>query len=97
VKGRALVTVERELRTLRDLHAVLDRAADDLERVSVALDGAVRVDLWAGPQADRLRDTWSTEREGAGPALVETLRACVADVRTQHNNLAAATGEPDRL
>jgi GNAT superfamily N-acetyltransferase len=91
------VTVERELRTLRELHAVLDRAAHDLQRVGASLDEAVGVDLWAGPQADRLRVTWSAQRDGVGTALVEALRVSVADVRTQHNNLAAATGEPDRL
>lgn len=91
------MTVERELQTLRHLHAALDGAASHLEQAAAGLDEAAEAELWSGPQADGLRRVWAAHREAVGMALPEALRAALVDVRTQHNNLASATGEPDRL
>ena len=91
------MTVDRELQTLRHLHASLDGAVSHLQQAAIGLDEAAEAELWTGPQADRLRRVWETYREAVGVALPEALRAALADVRAQHNNLASATGEPDRL
>lgn len=91
------MTVERELQTLRQLHAALDRAGSHLDQAVAGLDEAAGAELWTGPRADRLRRVWGAHREAVVSALPEVVRAAVADVREQHNNLASATGEPDRL
>ena len=91
------MAVEHELATLRHLHAVLDRASHDLERVVVGLDEAVTLELWTGPLVEELRETWRAQRDAVRPVLTDLLLASADDVRIQHNNLAAATGHPDRL
>lgn len=91
------MTVERELQVLRQLHAALDGAVRHLDQAADGLDEAVGAELWTGPHAERLRRVWAQHREDVSMTLAEVLWAAVTDVRTQHNNLAAATGQPDRL
>ncbi|GAA1172881.1 hypothetical protein GCM10009584_12320 [Ornithinimicrobium humiphilum] len=91
------MTVEHELLALRELHDVVERAAQDLERIAGDLDRAVGVELWTGRQADELRSVWLAQRRVVRPTLTSVLRASAADVRTQHNNLAAAVGRSERL
>lgn len=91
------MAVEQELATLRHLHAVLHQASHDLGHVVTGLDEAVTLELWAGPLAEELRETWRVRRDCARAVLTDLLLASVEDVRVQHNNLAEATGHRDRL
>lgn len=91
------MAVAHELQTLRELYAVVDRAVQELERVALELDQALAVELWTGPKAEEVREAWQGQRPALTPALTDLLRTSAGDIRVQHNNLAAATGEPDRL
>lgn len=91
------MAVKDELATLRDLHSTLSTSAQDLLRITDDIDGSLEGTLWVGTTAERFLQTWRAIRPSLAPQLVQAMHEAQDDVRTQHNNLAAATGEVDRI
>ncbi|MFK5584787.1 MULTISPECIES: WXG100 family type VII secretion target [unclassified Serinicoccus] len=91
------MAVGGELATLRDLHKTLDTSAQDIERVSGDIDKSLNNTVWTGTNAEKFKDAWGTFKPTLTPKLVDALNEAKEDIRTQHNNLAAATGESERI
>lgn len=91
------MTVRGELASLRELHRTLDTSAADIERVARDIDHSLGGTVWIGAITERFRDTWNSLKPTLTPELVDALTEAKEDVKVQHNNLAAATGEGDRI
>jgi uncharacterized protein YukE len=86
-----------ELGTLERLHRTLQNSADDIQRVSGDIDGALRDAVWTGANSEKFRGAWEEFKPTLTPRLVDALNEAKEDVRIQHNNLAEATGEGNRI
>ncbi len=82
-----------DLETMRQLFRGLDDHAQRAIEFKSALDGYVSSTVWKGVNADRFRSAWE-DFKPAFDRLHASLSEGRDDVRVQHNNLAAATGEP---
>lgn len=89
--------VARELATLRELYRTLQNCSQDLQRVSDDIDGALGENVWTGAKAEQFRTDWDSVKPTLTPELVDALNEAKEDIKVQHNNLAAATGELDSL
>ncbi|MDR0416867.1 MAG: WXG100 family type VII secretion target [Propionibacteriaceae bacterium] len=85
-----------DLSTLRDLKSSLERSAGEAGDVKRVLDGSVGSAVWRGPNADKFRQAWQ-EFSPVFTRLQEALGEASNDVRTQHNNLAAAVGSGESI
>ena len=88
--------VGADLMALRDLHKSFLTCADDAEHVRRQLDGEVSSAVWTSRYSDAFRQLWQDHRRHLA-ALCDELRRAAEDVRTSHNTLARAKGEPDRI
>ena len=90
------MAVGAELTTLQALNKTFtekaQQANDIKTQVQSALDGVV----WTGRYADDFRGAWVDYRANLD-RLQEALEGAAVDVKTNHNNIAAATGESDRI
>ncbi|OLT39647.1 hypothetical protein BJF86_07275 [Serinicoccus sp. CNJ-927] len=91
------MSVGGELATLRDLHKTLDTSALDIQRVSNDITKSLDGTVWTGANSEKFLEAWGTFKPTLTPKLVDALSEAKEDVKTQHNNLAAATGESDRI
>lgn len=91
------MAVGGELATLRDLHKTLDTSAQDITRIAGDIDRSLGSAVWTGANSEKFRDAWGTFKPTLTPKLVDALTEAKEDIKTQHNNLAAATGESDRI
>ncbi|GAA5159301.1 WXG100 family type VII secretion target [Ornithinimicrobium tianjinense] len=91
------MAVGGELATLRDLHKTLDNSAQDIQRIAGDIDRSLGGTVWTGSNSEKFRDAWGTFKPTLTPKLVDALNEAKEDIKTQHNNLAAATGESDRI
>jgi WXG100 family type VII secretion target len=87
-----MADVGGDLETLRNLHKGLDEHAQKATEFKTALDGHVNQAVWKGANADKFRASWE-EFKPSFDKLHTALSEGRDDVRTQHNNIAAATGE----
>lgn len=84
--------VGANLASLQDLYRALGENTTRLGEVRDSVERAVGGAVWAGPNAERFREAWEQLKpsiDGLAVAFADAQR----DVRSQHNNLAAATGE----
>lgn len=88
-----MADVGGDLETLRTLHRGLGELGDQAAQMKSQGDGALHQAVWRGVNADRFRQAWE-EFKPSFDRLQQALHEGRDDVRTQHNNLAAATGEP---
>jgi uncharacterized protein YukE len=91
-----MAEVGGDLETLRNLHKGLDEGAQKAVEFKTTLDGHVNQAVWKGANADKFRQAWEEFKphfDKLGAALNEGRD----DVRTQHNNIAAATGEASHI
>ncbi|QFG67436.1 hypothetical protein [Ornithinimicrobium pratense] len=86
-----------ELGTLERLFRTLQNSAEDIQRVSGDIDGALRDAVWTGANSEKFRGAWEEFKPTLTPRLVDALNEAKEDVRIQHNNLAEATGEGARI
>lgn len=91
------MAVGDELATLRDLHKTLNESAEGIARMATDIDRSLEHTVWTGAQWEKFLEAWGTVRPTLTSKLVEALNEAKEDVKTQHNNLAAATGESDRI
>lgn len=89
-------TVGGDLATLQDLYKKFQDAASQTESLKTSVDTSMTAAVWTGPNADNFRTAWT----GFKKTLIDIQAALVDgsnDVKNQHNNIAAATGAPERI
>lgn len=91
------MAVGGELATLRDLHKTLGSSAQDIQRIVGDIDRSLGGTVWTGASSEKFWDAWGTFKPTLTPKLVDALNEAKEDIKTQHNNLAAATGESERI
>ncbi|MFT4083012.1 MAG: WXG100 family type VII secretion target [Nocardioides sp.] len=87
-----MAEVGADLETMRNLHKGLDEHAQKAIDMKTGLDGHFSNTVWKGTNADKMRQAWE-EFKPHLDKLHQSLSEAKDDVRTQHNNIAAATGE----
>ena len=88
--------VGAELPTLRELHATFTRNSESAQTIKTEVDRGVANAVWTGRYADDFRTAWEDYRANLD-TLRDALTGAADDVRINHNNIAEATGEPDRI
>lgn len=91
------MTVGGELSTLRDLHTTLKNASEDITRISSDITTSLNNAVWTGANSENFRGQWEDFKPTLTPNLVTALDNAKEDVKKQHNDLAMATGEGDRI
>lgn len=91
------MAVSDELGTLRDLHTTLRNASDDITRVASDITASLDNAVWIGRNSETFRNQWDEVKPTLTPGLVTALESAKEDVKSQHNSLAEATGENDRI
>jgi uncharacterized protein YukE len=89
-------TVGAELSTLRQLHTTFTQKAQEALDIKTHVDNGVHSAVWTGKYSDDFRTAWQEYRRNLDN-LHQALDGAAKDVRTNHNNIAAATGESDRI
>lgn len=89
-------SVGAELDTLRQLHRTFTQKAQEAVDIKTNVDTGVHSAVWTGKYSDDFRNAWQEYRRNLDN-LHEALNGAANDVRTNHNNIAAATGESDRI
>lgn len=90
------MAVGAELSTLQQLHKTFTTTAADAERIKGDVDKALESAVWTGKYSEDFRTAWQDYRANLD-RLRDALDGAATDVKTNHNNIAAATGEPDRI
>ncbi|MBB5785546.1 hypothetical protein [Jiangella mangrovi] len=88
--------VGAELGTLAELHRTFTTNAEAAESIKSEVDGGVANAVWTGRYADDFRNAWEDYKKNLD-TLRDALNGAADDVRINHNNIAEATGEPDRI
>jgi uncharacterized protein YukE len=89
-------TVGAELATLQALHRSFQQRAQEALDIRTAIDGGLQSAVWTGRYSDDFHAAWAEYRRNLDN-LHTALLGAADDVRTNHNNIAAATGESDRI
>ena len=90
------MAVGAELSTLQALFRTFQQNASQAADIKSHVDQGVNAAEWTGKYADDFRALGQDYRANLDK-LQEALDGAAADVRTNHNNIAAATGEGDRI
>lgn len=90
------MAVGAELSTLKQLHRTFQENAAQAAEIKSVVDRGLDSAVWTGRYSDDFRTAWQDYRANLD-RLHEALDGAAQDVRTNHNNIAAATGEPDRI
>jgi len=85
-------SVGGELAGLASLRQELVTRAQDVETLKQSIDGKLSSTVWTGVNADNFRQSWESFKTTLGN-LQQSLSQAAEDIRKQHNNLAAATGD----
>ncbi|AYY12220.1 hypothetical protein EF847_05370 [Actinobacteria bacterium YIM 96077] len=88
--------VGAELSTLQELHTTFVNKASDAESIKSEVDSALDNSVWTGANADKFRDAWEEYKQNLNN-LRDALDDAANDVKINHNNIAEATGEGDRI
>jgi len=89
-------SVGAELSTLKDLNRTFTHRAQEALDIKSAVDSGVNNAVWTGKYSDDFRTAWQEYRRNLD-TLNQALTQAAEDVKHNHNNIAAATGEPDRI
>ena len=89
-------TVGAELDTLRQLHSTFLGKASEAEDIKRSVDNGVNSAVWTGKYSNDFRSAWTEYRKNLDH-LHAALTQAAQDVRTNHNNIAEATGEAERI
>lgn len=90
------MAVGAELSTLQSLFKTFQENALQASDIKTHVDQGLQSAVWTGKYADDFRTAWQDYRANLD-RLQEALDGAASDVRTNHNNIAAATGEADRI
>lgn len=91
-----MATVGAELSTLRDLHKTFSQKAQEALDIKNNVTTGVHSAVWTGKYSDDFRNAWQEYSRNLDN-LHQALTGAANDVRTNHNNIAEATGESDRI
>jgi len=91
-----MTTVGAELSTLKNLHRTFTQKAQEALDIKTNVDNGVHNAVWTGHYSNQFRQDWQQYRTNLDK-LHEALTGAATDVKTNHNNIAAATGESDRI
>lgn len=91
-----MADVGADLSTLKTLHTTFTQKAQAALDTKTAINGAVSNSVWKGNYAEKFRQSWETYSKNLD-TLNHALTDAANDVKTNHNNIAAATGMPDRI
>ena len=89
-------TVGAELQTLQTLHRTFTQKAQEAQDIKAAVDSGLGAAVWSGKYSEDFRTAWQEYRRNLD-TLHAALTTAADDVRSNHNNIAAATGEGDRI
>ena len=89
-------TVGAELSTLGALHRTFQQKAQEAIDIKNAVESGVGSAVWTGTYSEQFRAAWADYRKNLDN-LQAALLGAADDVRTNHNNIAQATGEGDRI
>ncbi|MCV2394552.1 WXG100 family type VII secretion target [Actinotalea sp. M2MS4P-6] len=90
------MAVGAELSTLQDLHKTFVAKADEALQIQTQVQSALDGAQWTGKYSEDFRSAWVEYKKNLNN-LADALTGAAKDVQTNHNNIAAATGEPDRI
>lgn len=90
------MAVGAELSTLQALHRTFQEKAQQANDIKTRVDSSLNSAVWTGKYSEDFRSAWQEYRANLD-RLQEALEGAANDVRTNHNNIAAATGEGDRI
>lgn len=89
-------SVGAELHTLQTLHKTFLEKAQEALDIKTAVDRGLSSAVWTGKYSQDFHAAWQEYQRNL-VNLQTALRGAADDVRTNHNNIAAATGEADRI
>jgi uncharacterized protein YukE len=89
-------TVGAELATMQALHKIFTQKAQEALEIKTTVDGSLQSAVWTGHNAQSFHTAWVEYRRNLDN-LHTALIGAADDVRANHNNIAAATGESDRI
>lgn len=90
------MSVGAELSTLQTLHKTFNEKAEQALTIRDDVDSGLDSAVWTGRYSDDFRTAWQDYRTNL-QTLNEALVGAAEDVKVNHNNIAEATGEPDRI
>ncbi|WP_129668075.1 WXG100 family type VII secretion target [Phytoactinopolyspora endophytica] len=90
------MAVGAELQTLQELYRTFNAKAEDAQGIKDNVDGGIEATVWEGTYATQFREAWEGYKSNLD-TLRQALEDAAQDVLTNHNNMAEAFGEPDRL
>lgn len=90
------MSVGADLPTLAELHRTFNAKAEDADGIKNDVDSALDNSVWTGTFAQQFRDAWEEYKQNL-VTLRDALEGAAEDVRVNHNNIAEATGEGDRI
>lgn len=90
-------SVGGDLATLQELHRSLGQNIQKIAEVKASIDRSMRGTVWTGANSDKFRQAWEGFKPTLEPKLTQALTDAQTDIKNQHNNIAAATGEAARI
>lgn len=90
------MAVGADLPTLAALHRTFNDKAEQALTIRDDVDSGLESAVWTGRFSDDFRTAWEEYRSNL-LTLNEALVGAAEDVKINHNNIAEATGEADRL
>jgi uncharacterized protein YukE len=90
------MSVGGDLQTLQELHSTFVAKAGDAEDIKVEVNNSLEAAQWDGTNANKFREAWDEYKKNLD-TLRDALEDAAEDVKINHNNLAQATGEDDRI
>ncbi len=89
-------TVGAELDTLRTLHTTFKQKAQEAMDIKTQVTNGLNSTVWTGKYSTDFHSAWQEYSRNLDH-LHTALDGAANDVRTNHNNIAEATGESDRI
>ena len=90
------MAVGAELSSLQTLHRTFQEKSAEAAEIKARVDSVLQSTTWTGRYSEDFKREWHDYKVNLD-RLRDALEAAATDVRTNHNNIAAATGEPDRI
>ena len=90
------MAVGAELGTLQTLHRTFTEKAQQANDIKMRVQSALDSAEWTGRYSSDFRAAWADYKANLD-RLQEALEGAASDVKANHNNIAMATGEADRI